>query len=346
MADSILRSPYPYFDAKRMIMPDVWVRLGGVRNFIDPFIGSGASLWGRPEPFEGVETVNDLDGFIPNLLRAIQGDPDMVARYADWPVIEADLHARHQWLVNHRSMVEKLIDDPEWFDAKIAGWWVWGISCWLGSGWCKRPAESTGKMTRKKPILQHAAHGVHRRQKTSGTQRTKPVLERAARGIHRQNHGPDTQLITTDRTKPFLHGSGLGIHSDNGRSGRLGLAEYLNELSARLNNVRVLCGDWRRVLTPSVISDRGITAIFLDPPYAIEEYSKRLYAIDSDVSRDVRAWALEHGDDPMLRIALCGFDSEHDNAIPDTWERLRWKSSGSMRRSDEDGKREMHNAVR
>ena len=27
-------------------------------------------------------------------------------------------------------------DDPDWYDPKAAGWWVWGISSWIGHGWC------------------------------------------------------------------------------------------------------------------------------------------------------------------------------------------------------------------
>jgi segregation and condensation protein B len=51
-------------------------------------------------------------------------------------VSEADLHARHQWLVDQTGFRERMLTDPEFFDAKVAGWWVWGISQWIGSGWC------------------------------------------------------------------------------------------------------------------------------------------------------------------------------------------------------------------
>jgi hypothetical protein len=51
-------------------------------------------------------------------------------------VNEADLHARHRWLVAEVEFRERMRRDPEYFDAKIAGWWVWGICQWIGSGWC------------------------------------------------------------------------------------------------------------------------------------------------------------------------------------------------------------------
>lgn len=44
------------------------------------------------------------------------------------------------------------------------------------------------------------------------------------------------------------------------------------------------------------------------------------------ISHEVRAWALEHGDDARFRIALCGYDGEH--AMPDTWECVAWKMQG------------------
>jgi len=40
----------------------------------------------------------------------------------------------------------------------------------------------------------------------------------------------------------------------------------------------------------------------------------------------VRAWCLERGDDPLLRIALCGYEGEH--VMPDSWECLEWKTRG------------------
>ena len=137
MSKAIIKPPFPYFGGKSSIAPLVWERFGLVRNYVEPFMGSLAVLMQRPQPFEGTETVNDLDGFLANFWRATQHDPEAVAFYADWPVNENDLHARHIWLVGQReSITARLEGDPDWFDAKVAGWWVWGACCWIGSGWC------------------------------------------------------------------------------------------------------------------------------------------------------------------------------------------------------------------
>jgi hypothetical protein len=82
------------------------------------FFGSGAVLLQRPH-HPGIKTVNDKDALLANFWRAIEADPTAVAHYADWPVNEVDLHARHQWLVDQRTDVERLIVDPEWYDPKM-----------------------------------------------------------------------------------------------------------------------------------------------------------------------------------------------------------------------------------
>jgi DNA adenine methylase len=41
---------------------------------------------------------------------------------------------------------------------------------------------------------------------------------------------------------------------------------------------------------------------------------------------EVAKWAVEHGDDPLLRIALCGYEGEHE--IPENWECVPWKTGG------------------
>jgi hypothetical protein len=169
-----LRAPFPWFGGKSAVASVVWQRFGDVRNYVEPFAGSLAVLLGRPHwPWEGnrIETVNDADCFLANFWRALQADPEGVARHCDWPVNEADLHARHLWLVNvAREHVERCRTEPEYFDSQIAGWWVWGCCQWIGSGWCKHPEWE------QRPHLGDAGMGVHR----PGKQR--PHLGNAGRG--------------------------------------------------------------------------------------------------------------------------------------------------------------------
>ena len=94
-------APFPYFGGKSRCISLTWPRFGAVHNYVEPFAGSAAMLLGRPEPFEGTETLNDADGMVANFWRAIEHDPEGVCDAADNPVNEADLHARHAWL--HRQ---------------------------------------------------------------------------------------------------------------------------------------------------------------------------------------------------------------------------------------------------
>lgn len=54
---------------------------------------------------------------------------------------------------------------------------------------------------------------------------------------------------------------------------------------------------------------------------------KDLYSADScTVAHDVREWAIANGDNPLLRIALCGDESEHQ--MPGSWRCMQWKTQG------------------
>ena len=273
-----LKAPFPYFGGKSRVAHLVWDRFGDVPNYVEPFFGSGAVLLNRPhEP--NTETVNDLDCMVANFWRALSLDPDAVAFHADNPVNEADQHARHLWLVSQEEFRERMKVDPEFYDAKIAGWWVWGQCIWIGSGWC------AGKATVNWEQLPHLG-----------------------------NAGTEPECELSDRTSGTRRGAQL--------------LSYMRELAERLRKVRVCCGDWQRVCGPSVTFKHGVTGVFLDPPYADSAgRAEALYASDSlTVAHQVREWAVENGDNPLLRIALCGYEGEHE--MPDSWECIAWKPRG------------------
>src|SRR4051812_38768261 len=96
---SPLRAPFPWFGGKSRAASLIWPRFGDPANYVEPFAGSLAVLLARPH-VPRIETVNDLDCYLANVWRSIAWAPEEVARWADWPVNEADLHARHRWLVD------------------------------------------------------------------------------------------------------------------------------------------------------------------------------------------------------------------------------------------------------
>lgn len=343
-----LVAPFPFFGGKPTEVVDlIWRALGDPGNYVEPFFGSGAVLLGRPRVGK-VETVNDLDGMLANFWRAIAADPEAVAAACDRPVNETDLHAIHRYLVDHtEELVRRLEADPEHSDPKIAGWWAWGASCWIGSGWC-----TSATPARQRPHLSGAGdgtpgggQGVHKRH----LPRKIPVLAgqggvgkpHYGKGVHkgalRMPHlSRDTEGLPDGmRQLPRVGGcDGSGVSYGAGinvRDRRSRLVEWFHGLAARLRHVRVCCGDFERILSPSVTVGHGLTGVVLDPPYVQAGRATGLYTGDAatdgvEVAVRARNWAVQHGNDPLLRIVYCGYE---DGFIwPDGWTVRAWKARG------------------
>lgn len=297
---NILKAPFPYFGGKSKAAPAVWAAFGdGVKNYVEPFAGSAAMLLAAPEG-KRIETINDFDGFVANFWRALAHDPDAVAHHADWPVNEVDLMARHSWLVRHRAPItEQLSADPAWYDARSAGWWVWGACNWIGGGWC----SGNGPW-------------VH-----DGTRLVRKEGD-AGQGINRQ--------------LPHLGDAGQGINRDSGPlTRRAFIMDWFCKLHERLRDVRVTCGDWQRVLKDSVTTRHGLTAVFLDPPYEKGDMDYGAGGMGLGIADAVREWCAANGNDPKLRIVLCGHAGEHDALLAQGWHTRAWKAGGGYALTDE-----------
>ena len=340
MISDMRKTPWPWFGGKADAAPQVWEALGDVEHYVEPFAGSLAVLLRRPHPCNRTyysETVNDLDGLLCNAWRAIARNPDEVAEAASWPVCEADLHARHLALVRWRAerQLEHLMGDPTWCDPVMAGWWVWGQSCWIGSGWCSGEggwsADDSGRLARAP--------------KTAGVSRQLPHLGDNGKGV---NHA-GLREPGVSRQLPRLGNDGQGVNAPQLREPGVGgepeyhpmtmpaLRSWLRYLSARLRHVRILNGDWRRACTSGALKhlsvrQGGHAGIFLDPPYSHEVRDATLYTEESaTVADDVRAWCEEHGTDPRYRIVLAGFDTEHVALEAKGWRAVEWYRAGFLR---------------
>jgi site-specific DNA-adenine methylase len=136
---------FPYFGGKRRVAHLIWQALGHCDNYIEPFFGSGAVLFNRPQdrnpwPPKG-ETINDLDGYVVNVWRSIQAEPELVAALIEslGPSQELTLHAVNAELIARRDgLTEKLRADRSWYDADMAACWVWGACQWIGRGWATK----------------------------------------------------------------------------------------------------------------------------------------------------------------------------------------------------------------
>lgn len=365
---SPLKAPFPYFGGKSTVAPIIWQALGQPKHYIEPFCGSAAVLLGRPDynPAKHMETICDKDGFVANAWRGMQFAPDEIAKYCDWPVNHADLNARRKYLNDNQNLLQQLCDDPEYFDAKIAGYWVWAMSCWIGSGLTRKDSMPridmgvgcTKTTAGKLPALGNDGIGINH-QAVQDLTRNRPQVALQG-GVHalgqipsiRADCGVNSQIPLLHHEagvcrRPTYGASGAhGVHKislvDDEPAAVLdvrdpytpGIYHWFRELSERLRRVRVVCGDWNRVCGGDWQDDRGTCGMFLDPPYDPEKCNRdpKIYTEESaTVANDVREWCIPRGERKTYRIVLAGYYDEH-KILEDEygWTVHKWSAHGGF----------------
>jgi hypothetical protein len=309
---SSLVAPFPYFGGKKSIADLVWKLIGSPRNYIEPFAGSAAVLLRRPDAGT-VETLNDTSHWICNFWRAVKSDPSTVARYADSPVSECDLHARHLALMNPESGLDRVASDPDYFDAKLAGWWVWGQCLWIGGGWCLQ-----GHQNNKRPNLGH----------------------RGGRGLFRHlGDVNDWGSETTEARTAFIT-DWVASLSNRLRNVRVCCGNWSRVCSS--DTVLGELGTVGMFLDPPYATDldrlaEWKAALAKGQSVGVKKTrcgnrSKSLYLGDSsDVDRlvaDVNLWCHAFGSDKNNRIVVCGLDGEHNDLESVGWKSIAWLPNG------------------
>lgn len=322
-ASDKLKAPYPYFGGKSRAAHLIWEAIGAnVPNYIEPFCGSAAVLLNRPGGAGKIETINDADCYVANFWRAVTLAPDETAQHADWPVNEADLHARGQYLIERREeWSERMHREPELFDAKLAGWWAWGMSTAIGGGWLQRK-KPTLRMTPDDRVIDKRLPDLHVNNGYMGN------------GIHGRGGARMAGWIQGNglHALPALGTSGRAVHAE-----RAHLQEWFTALQIRLRRVRVACGDWQRVLSGAVtgasntLKNMGgfdLCGVFLDPPYGVKATKTKGTYVHNDQSVAAQAcqWAIENGANRHFRIVLAGYEGEHE--MPSNWRCVAWKAQG------------------
>jgi site-specific DNA-adenine methylase len=339
---ALLKAPFPYFGGKSAVADIVWRRIGQPDHYIEPFFGSGAVLLARPywtSEAEYTETVNDKDGFVANVWRGIRFDPDEVAKWCDWPVNHADLAARKLHLIRHEDyLLENLKSDPKWFDAELAGYWIWAASCWIGSGLTK---------IGQRPDVGSKGMGVH---KVSLGQR--PHLADKGRGVHKVSLGKIPHLgdkgmgvhkVSLGK-RPHLGDKGMGVHKVSYKNN---IYEWFGSLAKRLRRVRVVCGEWHRVCGGDWQDCTWKTVgMFFDPPYGVNDRAKVYHHDSADVAGDVLAWCAERGQRDNYRIVIAGYEEYRSLVSDHGWTSENWKARGGYantgnNRGQENREREM-----
>ena len=290
-----MNAPFPYTGGKSRWARAILERLEPCTVYVEPFAGSLAVLLASAPHRR--EVVCDKNGHIPNFWRAIRAAPDEVAYWADYPSYHHDLTARHIWLTEWGKRSSHLLSsDPDWFDAKAAGWWVWGQSNWIRAGWC------TSSDMGEDPSMPNLRSGDE-----CSVNRLR--LPDAIPDMHDE---PGGRGVKVQRTTKELQGEiGSGAR----------LKDWFHALAQRLARVVILNRDWQSALTPTVLmntdtSSRHSVGALLDPPYRTDTGRAGHTYIDetnsNDTARESYEWAVAHGD--RYKIAYCC----HPERLPTT----------------------------
>ena len=309
-----LDPPMVWYGGKRRIAKKMWEYFGEPKIYLEPFLGAAAVLLANPNPCQ-LEVVSDANHYLCNFFRAVKSDPEGVSDYYDFPIHECELHARHQWLINHCYL------DPEAYDVQMAAYFAWGAKLWIGSGWCKKGSENWNAPD-KRPTMPRSSENlpqVRMLNRTTVTDMPREQVPAIARQSEDFVQGRQIKRPRCDRDCQDAIASNLA---------------YLRALSNRLLKVKVLCGDWKRCVSRSLMTNGGRTvghtAVFLDPPYKLKDRDPKLYNHDSPtIATEVEAWCRDYDGD--AKMAICGMTGDYD--LP-KWTQWEWGKSNKFGRRE------------
>jgi len=216
---------------KRHAAPAVWAALGDVAHYVEPFCRSCAVLLERPHPCNRSyfsETVNDLDGLVVNALRSLAYYPQETAEAASWYVSEACMHARHlallAWVQN--GAVDRLCGSVEYYEPRIAGYYLYGLSSWIGAGWCDGRGPWVVDPVSGKMVKRSGGNGVHRKrphvsdngQGVTHAGTREPGVHRPRPHVSDDGQGVNTHLLRepgVHRPRPHLSHDGRAVHKSS-----------------------------------------------------------------------------------------------------------------------------------
>ena len=311
--DTWLVPPFPYFGGKSAVADQVWGMLGNPKNYIEPFAGSASVMLRRPNAGV-VETLNDTNHWLANFWRSVASEPELVAKHADYPVNEACLFARHNALMSPKSGLDRVMEDPDYFDAKLAGWWVWGQCLWIGSGWCV-----PGNQNHKRPSLGHrGGRGLFASIRDSNDWDNSSAKDRAefiTNWIEKLSNRLRNVRVCCGNWSRVC--SSDSVLTELGTVGAFLDPPYAKSLD-RLD-------DWKRKLSLDKIDVKKARC---------GNRAKTLYlGDDSDIDRlvaDVNLWCRQMGANPKIRIVVCGLDGEHNDLEQLGWKSISWRSNGGF----------------
>lgn len=354
--DTNLKAPFPYFGGKSMIADVVWKYLGDVKQYIEPFGGSGAVLLKRPQTNHSqiYEIINDIDGTITNVWRSIILKPEDVAKWSEFPVNHIELMARKQELIDNYEVLCENLKDAEYCNPKLAGYYIWCASSWIGRG-LMRPNQIP-HLTGNQDINSQIPHltgnqGINSQRPhltgNKGINSKRPHLTRN-QGINSQiphlarNKGQD--ILELIKGVPVENiGKTIFYAYQEQRFITSNAYLWMTALHARLVNVKTICGDWTRVCGGNWQERNKPVGMFFDPPYATQGRDEKIYHHDSmTVAKDVENWVIERGENPNYRIVVAGYEDEYTSLIANGWRVHKWSAGGGYSRKESRGAENRH----
>lgn len=143
----------------------------------------------------------------------------------------------------------------------------------------------------------------------------------------------DTITITPEKTNQYVNSKAIPVLSDAHKAfyDRAQTMQTAKKITQRLEKVRIINGHWDRVLNiKSFEKVSNDTAVFLDPPYTGTE---DIYATKTNVATDVLDWCIENGDNPDIKICLCGYEG-NEKLAEHGWTPHYWESTRGHRNID------------
>ena len=205
---------------------------------------------------------------------------------------------------------------------------VWGIACWIGGGFCSGKGPWQAVVGDDAALASWSTWGLG-----PGVNRQRVDWGMRARG--RSPAGPPAGCGPRGQTPLVdLGDAARGVNRqlvhlrDAGRGVNRSWSTWSVRAKAMPVRANAACWPgwklWRRGkrgcgaaagtgagLRAVANGQPGNDAVFLDPPYSFEAgRDNTCYRVESGtVADDCREWAIEHGSDPMMRIALCGYEN-------------------------------------
>ena len=78
-----------------------------------------------------------------------------------------------------------------------------------------------------------------------------------------------------------------------------------------------------------------MTGVFLDPPYFKGAMDYAAGGVGTNLPAEVQAWCAANGNNPKLRIVICGHAGEHDALLTKGWTERKWAARKGYALTDE-----------